>query len=188
MAGGVAHYFGNFLVSLSGNLELLRMNMSNEVKANERINSMERAMENAHGLTKQLMTLSRIGSPSTEGTDIQMALGDLARFNLAGSEIGLELNIDSDLSEVYMNTSHLSQVVGNIIINAKQAMGAKGTVRLMAQNKDVTESERLKDGHYVMIDIIDDGPGMSENVMKNVFEPYFTKRSGGDWRWPLPCT
>ncbi|MHC1710511.1 MAG: nitrogen regulation protein NR(II) [Methanomassiliicoccales archaeon] len=179
LAGGVAHDFGNFLISLSGNLELLRMNLGNEVKANESISRIERAMQNAHGLTKQLMTFSRIGSPSTEGTDIRTALGEIARFNLAGSEIGLELNIDPDLSEVYMDTSHLSQVVGNIIINAKQAMEAKGTVRLMARNKDVTESDRLKDGHYVMIDIIDDGPGMPEDVVKDVFEPYFTKKMQG---------
>lgn len=179
LAGGVAHDFGNFLISLSGNLELLRMNFGDQAKAGERIDSIERAMENAKGLTQQLMSFSRIGSPSTEGTDIRTVLGDIARFNLAGSEIVLEPDIAQDLSEVYMVTPHLSQVVGNIIINAKQAMGEKGTVRLIAQNRDVTESDRLKDGHYVIIEIIDDGPGMTEEVVRGVFEPYFTKKKQG---------
>jgi PAS domain S-box-containing protein len=178
LAGGIAHDFGNFLLSLSGNLELLKDSVQDR-KGLERIDNVQKASHNAMGLTRQLMAFSKVGSPSPEGTDIRETLAEVARFNLAGSEIVLETDIDPGLSEVHMDRTHLSQVVGNIIINAKQAMGGKGTIRVRARNVSVMDRDRLRDGDYVRIEIEDDGPGMPEDVLRDVFEPYFTKRKEG---------
>jgi PAS domain S-box-containing protein len=178
LAGGIAHDFGNFLMSLNGNLELLKLTVRDQ-KGQERIETVQKASENALGLTKQLMAFSKVGTPSKEGTDIKETLVEVGRFNLAGSEVSLETQIDPELSEVNMDRTHLSQVVGNIIINAKQAMGGKGNVRITASNVHVSDSDRLRDGDYVRIEVRDDGPGMPAEVLKEVFEPYFTKKKEG---------
>lgn len=178
LSGGVAHDFGNFLMSLNGNLELLKTSVQDQ-KGQDRIAAVQKASDNAHGLTRQLMAFSRVGTPSKDGSDIRDALVEIARFNLAGSDIALETDIDQGLSEVIMDKTHLSQVVGNVVINAKQAMGGKGTVRITARNVHILDSDRLRDGDYVRIDIADDGPGMPPEVLRDVFEPYFTKKKEG---------
>lgn len=178
LAGGIAHDFGNFLMSLNGNMELLKMTVPDQ-KGLDRITTVQKASENALGLTRQLMAFSKVGTPSKEGTDIKEALVEVGRFNLAGSAVSLQTQIDPELSEVNMDRTHLSQVVGNIIINAKQAMGGKGTVSIAACNVHVTDSDRLRDGDYVRIEIQDNGPGMPAEVLREVFEPYFTRKKEG---------
>ena len=74
-----------------------------------------------------------------------------------------------------------SRVVGNIVINADQAMPEGGVIRLTVENLSVRDGQNLplQPADYVRISIEDQGLGMDADTLSKIFDPYFTTRSQG---------
>ena len=93
-----------------------------------------------------------------------------------GSEV--QYNIDPDLWSAEVDEGQIRQVLQNIIQNAVEAMPDGGTIDVQAGNAIVEASDRLpiKEGRYVKISIRDHGPGISEEHLSKIFDPYFTTK------------
>jgi signal transduction histidine kinase len=74
------------------------------------------------------------------------------------------------LPRVSVFVDELNQVWTNLIHNAQQALGGKGTIAI----------ETLVDGSAAVIRVIDDGPGVSSDVLPRIFEPFFTTKPKGE--------
>ena len=72
----------------------------------------------------------------------------------------------------------MKQALGNIIVNAKEAMPEGGIVKIKGENIAITEKDHLplKDGAYIKISIEDRGSGISEGNLSKIFDPYFTTK------------
>lgn len=181
LAGGIAHDFNNLLSGISGYLELAQKNLTNQEKTLYFLNASKTATERAAGLTQQLLTFAKGGEPVKHNANISDIIRQAADFNLHGSNITCHYEIAGDLWLVNINGDQISQVIHNLIINAKLAMQDKGKIRIGCHNTVdvVNEDIVIASGQYIKITIEDTGSGIPEEILDSIFDPYFTTRKQG---------
>ncbi len=178
LAGGIAHDFNNALTSIVGHISLAKIVPSAEQE--EMLAYAEQAATGASRLTGQLLAFAKGGQPLRRPTQVAPLLRDAVALAAAGSHLGIDLEIPDDLWPAELDSGQFSQVVSNLVINAKQATREGGRLRVRASNVTTpvagasTDPQRL-----VRIDFEDNGIGMPPAVRDRVFEPYFTTKSGG---------
>ncbi|MBD3183347.1 PAS domain S-box protein, partial [Candidatus Poribacteria bacterium] len=133
LAGGIAHDFNNILTGIWGNISYSRTIDDPEAKE-KRLASAERACIKAEHLTQQLLAFSKGGAPIKEFATIDETLRDSAIFTLRGSNVKCEFQIPDDLWTVEIDQGQISQVINNLVINAKQAMPHGGVINIKADN------------------------------------------------------
>jgi PAS domain S-box-containing protein len=182
LAGGIAHDFNNILVAILGNINLALLDGNLEEKTRQLLSEAEKASIRAKGLTQQLLTFSKGGEPVKQTTSIAEIIKDSADFVLHGSNVACRYSLPDDLWLVDIDKGQMSQVIQNIIINAKHAMPDGGTIRVNGKNIEslITPDTSLpiKD-KYIKIDISDSGSGIPDNLLDKIFDPYFTTKEEG---------
>ena len=182
LAGGIAHDFNNILVAILGNLSLAGHYLDREHKAFPLVAEAEKASLRARGLTQQLLTFSKGGEPVRQAASLEKLIRESADFVLSGSNVACNYHIDDDLWQVKIDAGQISQVIQNLIINAKQAMPLGGRVDLICRNvgkDDPSLPSLLEKQSYVRVDIQDSGSGMQQSVLERIFDPYFTTKKDG---------
>jgi two-component system cell cycle sensor histidine kinase/response regulator CckA len=184
LAGGIAHDFNNILTGILGSISLASMHVETgraKDKVIERLAGAERACMQAKDLTQQLLTFSRGGLPIKKMASIGELLKDSVTFALRGSNVRCEFSIPDDLWLAEIDEGQMNQVIGNLVINADQAMASGGIVEVRAENMTVKAEYGLpvKEGEYVKISIEDHGIGIPEDDLPKIFDPYFTTKKRG---------
>ncbi len=179
LAGGIAHDFNNLLAGILANLQLaqIKMEHGNDIKRylKETIDTTRKASE----LTKQLLTFSKGGALVKQPASIADLIKDTVNFCLTGSNLKSIFQIDEDLKTVEIDAGQISQVLNNIIINAKQAMPKGGVIDVYANNVVIENDIRYKPGQYVKLVIKDHGTGISKEHLSKIFDPFFTTKPNG---------
>ncbi len=180
-AGGIAHDFNNLLTAIIGNISISRLNMDEDDPNYQNMHEAEKASIRARDLTQQLLFFSKEGEPVKKITDLDNLLTETAGFVLSGSNIICNFQIDDNLNKSEVDEGQISQVIHNIILNARQAMTQGGTITLKAEN--VTLENNLAvfkaSGDYIKITIADEGPGIKSKDIAKIFDPYFTTKKDG---------
>jgi PAS domain S-box-containing protein len=182
LAGGIAHDFNNILAAILGNISLAQLNLStDETKTRKLLEDAEKASLRARSLTQQLLTFSKGGEPVRKLAAIGDVIRESAGFVLSGGNVRCDYAIPDDLWSVNIDAGQISQVIQNIIINAMQAMPAGGVVNITCENYPADQQPQLKlpGMYYVKISIQDHGPGIPEELIGRVFDPYFTTKEDG---------
>ena len=184
LAGGIAHDFNNILAAILGNVSLARARLQAEDSVCERVDSLLENAENAGGqarnLTNQLLTFSKGGDPVKQTASISEILRESAAFVLHGSSVDCSFDFAEDLWFADVDSGQISQVVQNIILNARQAMPDGGSVQVTAENcKDCSGETDVVNGGCVRVVISDNGPGMSSEVLEKAFDPYYSTKPSG---------
>ncbi|MBT4501976.1 MAG: PAS domain S-box protein [Gemmatimonadetes bacterium] len=181
LAGGIAHDFNNVLTGVIGNLSLLEMMLEKEDESRVVASETREAADRTRELTRQLMTFARGGAPVKETASIEALLKETASISLRGSNTRPEYHFPADLLPVHIDRGQVGQVIQNLVLNADQAMPQGGILTIAAENREVANGDSLPltPGSYVKISVEDRGVGIPENVLGNIFDPYFsTKQSG----------
>ena len=206
LAGGIAHDFNNQLTALTANISVALHSLSTVKKSSPDAALLDglspdiqlkdntlllrealSACKRASALTRQLLTFAKGGAPVLKKGCIGEMLRETMVFALRGTSIGYEIEIADGLWEVETDQSQISQVVNNLVINSVQAMNGIGRLKLLAKNVEINESfdcpfnacDRLVAGQYVSIVISDSGPGIPEDIIDRIFDPYFTTKQAG---------
>ena len=183
LAGGLAHDFNNLLTTILGNVFVVKMRMIPQDPLAQNLEQAEHACLRAKELTQQLLTFAKGGAP----IKTSVALGDLLRksaiFALSGSSISCHFDIPNDLSPLDADASQLRQVIQNITINARQAMPQSGHFSIHVENitlhtRPSLSTIPLPPGDYVKISFTDQGMGITEQELPNIFDPYFSTKPG----------
>ena len=179
LAGGIAHDFNNLLAVILANLQLaqIKMERGDDIKKylSETIETTRKASE----LTKQLLTFSKGGAPIKQPASIADLIKDTVNFCLTGSNLKCIFKISEDLKTIEIDAGQISQVLNNIIINAKQAMPKGGLIEIHTDNIIIEDDIRYKPGQYVRLIIKDHGPGISQENLSKIFDPFFTTKPNG---------
>ncbi|OQX20230.1 MAG: hypothetical protein BWK76_01970 [Desulfobulbaceae bacterium A2] len=178
LAGGVAHDFNNLLTSILGNINLAQMLTGPEHGADKKLLEAERACMRARSLVLQLLTFARGGAPSKASVATEDLVRESATYAVHGSTVRCEFSFAPDLWNILGDEGQLCQVLHNLVLNARQAMPEGGTIHIHCENRRVDEGEAgaLSAGDYVLIEVADQGVGMSAEQMAKIFYPYFTTK------------
>ena len=180
MAGGIAHDFNNILTGILGNASLL--GGSSDLPENQRtlINEIEKAAIRAKSLSNQLLTFSRGGSTGMNITTLKELVIDTVKFVLRGTNIRIDVSFPEDLKNVHVDENQISQVVHNIVLNAREAMPDGGLLDINAKNTRINGTNGpLAEGEYVTLTIRDNGCGIPVNIQSKIFDPYFSTKKAG---------
>lgn len=183
LAGGAAHDFNNLLAVIMGSLELLQ----DEGGIKERTKYIQTALSATHRgaeLTRNLLSFARkavLNPRRLDLNDIMDDIQNLIRQILPGT-IQLEVHSSVDLWPVHADKSSFENAVLNLAINSRDAMPDGGLITIVIENKILSDTyteehqETLDPGRYVVFSVTDTGAGIPEDLMREVFTPYFTTK------------
>ncbi len=179
LAGGIAHDFNSILTAILGNISLGEALVNKDDEIYRRLKEAENACLRAKDLTQQLLTFSKEGVLIKTSTSIADLIKESAWFSLRGSNIRCEFNVADDLWYVEVDQAQITQVINNLVINAKQAMEDGGKIKVSAENYISRGDDilHLKEGKYIKIAIKDQGHGIAEEHLPKIFDPYFTTKA-----------
>jgi PAS domain S-box-containing protein len=170
LAGGIAHDFNNLLTAIGGYSELLLAQLADE-RARRDVDEIRRAADRAAALTRQLLAFSRKQMVRPEVLSLNDVVADLEKMlrRLIGEDIELVTALAPGLGLVRADAGQLQQVILNLVVNARDAMPAGGTLTIETRNVD----------SHVALVVRDTGSGIDEEVRPYLFEPFFTTKEPG---------
>ncbi len=171
LAGGVAHDFNNLLMVIVGVSEALREDqLAERSSPPQLLDDLDAATERAMLMTRQLLTVGRVQAGELAPVD----LGELVRVfalllpRLIGPTIKIEVETDPDVV-AHASRVGIEQILLNLAVNARDAMPDGGTLGLRV----------LADARHVRLLVADSGSGMSTDVQRQAFTPFFTTKTTG---------
>jgi PAS domain S-box-containing protein len=192
LTAGIAHDFNNILGAILGYTELSKhVIAAGTPEVGERyMEEILKAIQRAKELIAQMLTFSRL-SPGTRGgetpaiklTPVVKEVVSLLRSSIP-STIELNYQVENPDLKSHILPIHLHQIILNLGINARDAIGEYGKIdiTLAAQHviRQVCSSCQLHyAGEFVKLTILDTGSGIAEHIQKNIFNPFFTTKGVG---------
>lgn len=187
LAGGVAHDFNNMLGVILGHVELAIGNANNDPSLLANLQEIRNAAERSAGLTNQLLAFARRQTVSPKvlnlNDTIEGMLKMLRRF--IGEGIHLAWLPGVNLWPLKMDPSQIDQMLANLCVNARDAIGGVGKITVETGNRSFDDEycathTGFVPGEYVLLAVSDDGCGMDGETLGNLFEPFFTTKAMGE--------
>jgi len=181
LAAGIAHDFNNLLLIVMGNSTMAKLTLDPESPAYKKLEDIERAVHQAKALVSQLLTFAKGSNLSRITVDTAKFLNEIIHFSISGTKVKCEIEIPENLAPIHVDKERMSQVINNLVINALQAMPDGGSLKVKAENVDITTEDikPLKKGRYVRISVQDEGVGIPEENRSKIFDPFFTTKKEG---------
>lgn len=187
LAGGIAHDFNNMLTAIIGYSDLLLSSHRPTDPAFRDIRQIKETANRAAGLTRQLLAFSRRQTLRPQVLQLGDALSELQILlrRVVGEKNELDLRHGRDLWFVKADITQFEQVIINLVVNARDAMPESGG-RVQIRTRNVTKDDcasfnepHLTPADYVLVEVEDNGAGISPEVMEKIFEPFFTTKEVG---------
>jgi PAS domain S-box-containing protein len=186
LAGGIAHDFNNILTVITGYGEMVSEKVADDPVMGEEMQEILKAADHATVLTSQLLIFSRRHVVSRESLDLNTVVAKLERMlrRIIGEDVELVTVAGAALARVRVDAAQVEQVVMNLAINARDAMPAGGRLTIETANVELDAAYGrghigVKEGHYVMLAVSDNGKGIPPEVRSRLFEPFFTTKERG---------
>ncbi|MGE5093291.1 MAG: ATP-binding protein [Bacillota bacterium] len=169
LAGGVAHDFNNLLTVILGEVDLALARP--EADGKFALTEIRRAGERAALLTRQLLAFSRRQVVAPAVINVNEVVQDLEKMlvRLIGENVRITTRTAAAESWVLADRGQIEQVIVNLVVNARDAMPAGGTVTI----------ETAEERGCVVMSVSDTGTGMTDDVRGHLFEPFFTTKERG---------
>lgn len=187
LAGGIAHDFNNMLSVILGYTEISLGIVDPNGKLYRNLSEIQKAAQRSAKLTSQLLAFARKQRSAPAAINLNEVIEDILTMlqRLIGENIRLEWFPADDLWTVFLDISHVDQIMANICVNARDAIQGQGCITVRTRNETLRAGtmfgeETFIPGDYVLIIIQDDGCGMDEGVMQNIFDPFFTTKGVGE--------
>jgi signal transduction histidine kinase len=177
LAGRLIHEIKNHLSTLSINLQLLAEDFNDpqnprERRARQRIDKLQRECQRLADLSNDFLRFARVGELELAPCSLQEVIDELIDFfspTAAQANVVIRAFIPAELPRVALDRQMFKQALLNLFLNAQQAMPEGGELTLQAESRDGA----------VILRLIDTGIGMTPEVMREIFKPFFSTRPGG---------
>jgi len=186
LAGGVAHDFNNLLTVINGYSEMILDELPEGDPIRRDLDEIRKAGHKAALLTGQLLAFSRKQVVMPRLLDLNDLIRETDKMlrRLIREDIELVLEMDPRLGRVRMDPGQMTQVIINLVVNARDAMPQGGRLAIRTKCFILTQESvrwdgRLPAGEYGLLEIADTGCGMDEETVKHIFEPFYTTKEAG---------
>jgi PAS domain S-box-containing protein len=188
LTGGIAHDFNNILQGTLGNLSLAaeRQAELGDARLGKYLDRARHSAQRARELIAQMLTFSRGQHGERRAVELPELVRDACKLlrSTLPATIDLHANLEQTLPPLRLDPVQVEQVVLNLCINARDAMRGSGAIRVgvrkPARIQGVCASCRQTvDGRYVELYVRDTGPGIPQQVMDRMFEPFFSTKAAG---------
>jgi signal transduction histidine kinase len=175
LAAGVAHQLNNPLAGVTLYTRLVLEDYPLEEGARKDLQRVLEDAERCRDTVKELLEFTRQTRHLMRPQDINRAISRtifLLENQTLFQNIIIEKDLDPALPPVYSDIQQLNHLFMNILLNAAQAMGGRGELRI--RTRHLPEVDRVR------IEIADSGPGIPENILPHIFDPFFTTKEEGE--------
>jgi PAS domain S-box-containing protein len=186
LAGGVAHDYNNSLTIILGFADLALKQVEPDGAAARYIDEIIKAAQRSVGITRQLLAFARKQIIEPVVLDLNETVEGTLKMlrRLIGEDIELVWKPGAHLWKVKLDPAQIDQILANLCVNARDAIGGVGTVILETENVVLSEAycathAEVVPGEYVMLAVTDNGCGMDKETMAKIFEPFFTTKEIG---------
>jgi two-component system cell cycle sensor histidine kinase/response regulator CckA len=187
LASGVAHDFNNLLSAILVQADLCSEECEDPARAREDLAEIRQVALRAAALTRQLLAFARKQVLQPRVLSLNALVSEVERMlhRVIGEDVDLTTRLESDLGMVRCDPTHLTQVMLNLAVNARDAMPDGGRLEIRTANAqiDAERARRLEGavapGPYVVLSVTDTGTGMDEATMRRIFEPFFSTKAPG---------
>ena len=183
LTGGIAHDFNNLLMVISGNLDLITMELGHE---SPEIQAALRAIERGSDLTRRLLAFSRRQFLQPQPVALAGLLDEVSELvhRTMGQNVRLEVYVPDGLPAAMADPGQLHNAILNLALNARDAMPDGGTLSIGAEKVWLGETlggarTEAPPGEYVKLSVSDTGTGIAPDILEKVFEPFFTTKGVG---------
>ncbi|MDD2275782.1 MAG: PAS domain S-box protein [Smithellaceae bacterium] len=186
LAGGIAHDFNNMLAVILGRADMAMMRMDPAQRLYRDLQEIRKAAERSANLTRQLLAFARKQTVALKVLDLnEMAEGMLKILRrLIGENIDLVWQPGRNLPPVKVDPDQMDQILVNLYVNAKDAIGGVGRIIMKTGAAALDEAfcavhRGFVPGDYVTLSVSDNGCGMNQETLNRIFEPFFTTKDTG---------
>lgn len=187
LAGGVAHDFNNVLTVINGYADLLKMTLRNDEENLHYAGEIASSVCRAADMTRSLLAFSGKNEIALQYDDLNLILSAIRKSlgRLIREDITLTITPDTAQLPVYVDRVQIEQILINLVINARDAIGnnggaitvSTGSIR-MSEATSVGNST-IPPGNYVCLAVADSGSGIDTATLERIFEPFFTTKAKG---------
>src|SRR6202522_431685 len=167
--GGAAHDFSNLLMAICGSLELLRKRLPDEPRMLALLDNAMQGAKRGVSLTQRMLSFARRQELKLEAVDILALIGGMRELleRSVGVAVRIETRLSRQIPHVRTDANQLESALLNLVLNARDAMPAGGTVTISASevSVDLVHLTNLPPGPYTFISVTDTGNGIDEATM-----------------------
>jgi PAS domain S-box-containing protein len=175
LSSGVAHEINNPLGVILGYTQLMLRSEPADSERFKDLKTIEKHVRHCKSIVEDLLNFARRSEPKKEKVNIHKTIEDVLGFigqNIGSSRIEFQTDFDRSIPPVVVDDKKIKQVLINLLMNARHAVGPKGTIR-------VSTAWHPADGR-LEIQVADDGHGIEEKHLKHIFDPFFTTKPTGE--------
>ncbi|MEL6366229.1 MAG: ATP-binding protein, partial [Pseudomonadota bacterium] len=183
LAGGVAHDFNNMLQVVLGNCEILMRRHAIGDPDYADLVLIQQSAQAAANLTSKLLAFSRKQTLRTETLNVADVIRDFTPFlhRTLTEKVRLKIEHGRATPSIKADRNQLEVVIMNLAVNARDAMAEGGDLVIRTGRVEPQEAEKLGLGAqtHLVLDVADTGPGVPEDIVDKIFDPYFTTKPVG---------
>ncbi|MCD6570909.1 MAG: PAS domain S-box protein [Deltaproteobacteria bacterium] len=183
LAGGIAHDFNNLLTVINGHTEILIQSTDKDDPAYKKLLQIYKAGQKASEMTNQILAFSKKQRVEKKIVDVNAEISNMKSIlqKLMGENIELIVHTTPEIGNINIDPAHLTQIILNLAINAKDAMPEGGEFTIYTDKVSLDKAyckgyTDLNPGKYIMISVKDTGIGIRQDVKEHIFEPFFSTK------------
>ena len=172
LAAGLAHEIRNPLAGIAGVIEIVGRDLPTTSPARGVVKDVRLEIAQINRILTDLLETARPRVPEMRASDLNTTIEHaimLVRQQVISKPITIDLQKSPDLPEVEHDSDQIHQVLLNLLLNAVQAIEAKGSVSVEIASRD----------HFAVVTVTDNGRGIPPEILPNIFRPFFTTKGNG---------
>jgi PAS domain S-box-containing protein len=182
LAGGIAHDLNNVLSPILMAIDMLQLKMADE-SSKKWFDVMRTNAERGGSMVRQVLSFARGVEGERVALQPKHLIKEIVKILRETLPKSIEINfqVPNDLWIISADATQIHQVLMNLCVNARDAMQEGGSISIRAENQFVDENYarmhiEAKAGRFVVINVSDTGPGMTQEIQTRIFEPFFTTK------------
>ncbi len=189
MAGGVAHDLNNILSGITGYPELILLELPQDSKLRKPIEAIRESGTRAATVVDDLLTVARGVASAKDQQDLNsliqeyLSSPECKKLKSLHSSVTYKSLLEAKQATIPCSQVHVKKCLMNLVTNASEAIVDQGTVTITTHNEtidnEVGAKLELHAGEYVVLSVLDNGPGILEKNLEHIFEPFYTRKIMG---------